>query len=116
MNHIYIDETNKTVYFRAMNDIKYLGVPLLAPPAGVLPSKGDTVKLLYGYNGGNLKGFQGLDSICCSVINLNHPHHYYHCCPGVPWLLWQEWMLEQGQQVFCIHPDHGVAFWRAATY
>ena len=56
-----------------MNNIKYLGVPLLVPPGGSLPSKGDTVKLLHGYNGGSLRGFQGLASICCSVLILTIP-------------------------------------------
>ena len=71
-----------------MNNLKYLGVPLLVPPGGSLPSKGDTVKLLYGYNGGSLRGYQGLVSICCSVLIFNHPHHlhhylHHHISPGV---------------------------------
>ena len=52
MVSIGIDKNIKRVYFRVMNDIQYLGVPLLVPPAGFLPSKGDTVKLLHGYNWG----------------------------------------------------------------
>ena len=81
-----------------MNDIKYLGVPILEPPAGFLPSKEDTVKFLHGYNGGSIRGYQGLGSICCLVIIFNHHHHLHHS----PRCL----MAALGSEVLCVCPDH----------
>ena len=53
-----------------MNDIKYLELPLLVPPAGFLPSKGDCISVTYQLGrevvqvqGARLQGCRSKDQI-----------------------------------------------------
>lgn len=50
-----------------MDEIRFLGRPISVLEEDHLPSKGDILCFLYGYQGNNLNGFKGISSISSSV-------------------------------------------------